>query len=140
MSEQQRTTPDLEKPAADNSPAAGSGDRPSAGAHRRTDPAEPNPAANQRAGEAPVDGSDGVNDAEQGGAASSQPSDARAHADRKQGSSDAGSPAAAAGERPVPDVEQSVDDAAGSTHSASHDRAVTGVHRPSAPSGEVSPS
>ena len=41
----------LDEAAADNSPAAPAGERPSSGAFRRTDPAEPTPAANQRAGE-----------------------------------------------------------------------------------------
>jgi hypothetical protein len=52
MTEQDSTSDsDLADVAAENSPAAPAGERPRSGADRRTDPAEPNPAANQRAGE-----------------------------------------------------------------------------------------
>jgi hypothetical protein len=134
----------LEQAAADNSPAAPAGERPSAGAQRRTDPSEPTPAANQRAGESDVerdgDASGGVGDAEQGSGVSSQnPQPVQATPERHRSSSDPGSSAAAAGEVPVPAVEKTADDTAGATQSASHDRPVTGVHRPSAPNGEVSP-
>ena len=123
--------------AAQNSPQA-PGERPGAGYQRRTDPAEPHPAANQRAGQPDVRSGDGVDNAETGGASSSQTA-AAPPAERRHGSSDAGSSAAAAGEVPVPAVEHSHDDAAGDSDSATHDRPVTGVHRPSAPNGEVAP-
>jgi hypothetical protein len=56
MSEQDSTSDDaLADVAAENGPAAPAGERPSAGAERRTDPAESNPAANQRAGEQEVE-------------------------------------------------------------------------------------
>ncbi|MDX6255902.1 MAG: hypothetical protein QOJ11_2236 [Frankiales bacterium] len=129
----------LEQAASDNSPAAPEGERPSGGAQRRTDPAEANPAANQRAGEALVGPSGDVD--REGTAARSAQSVGPVHAEprRHRGGSSAGSSAAAAGEVPVPPVEKTQDDAAGGTDSATHDRPVTGVHRPSAPSGEVAP-
>ncbi|MDX6227693.1 MAG: hypothetical protein QOI76_1083 [Frankiales bacterium] len=96
------------------------------------------PAANQRAGEALV-GPSGEADREDTAARSAQ-SVGPVHAEpRHRGGSSAGSSAAAAGEVPVPPVEKTQDDAAGETDSATHDRPVTGVHRPSAPSGEVAP-
>src|ERR1700710_2018957 len=126
----------LDEAAADNSPAAPAGERPSSGAFRRTDPAEPTPAANQRAGERDVDASAGVGDSEQGSAVSEQsPDQVQPTPERHRSSSDPGSSAAAAGEVPVPAVELTADDGAGATQSATHDRPVTGVHRPSAPNG-----
>jgi hypothetical protein len=142
MTEQDRTSGKLAEAAAENSPAAPAGERPGSGAERRTDPSEQNPAANQRAGEHTVESGSaadgGVRNADDHGAAS-QSSAGQATPERHRDASSPGSSAAAAGEVPVPAVEKSQDDAAGGTESATHDRPVTGVHRPSAPSGEVSP-
>ena len=57
--------------------------------------------------------------------------------ERRTGSSDPGSSAAAQGERPQPHVEQT--QTGDAEPGESHERPVTGVHRPSAPSGEVGP-
>ncbi|MDX6243542.1 MAG: hypothetical protein QOE76_1265 [Frankiales bacterium] len=143
MTEQDSTNEsELADAAVQNSPAAPAGHRPGSGADRRTDPAEPTPAANQRSGERPVEGDraddGGVGSADDAGATTQTTTPPAAPARRRDASAP-GSSAAAAGEVPVPAVEKAQDDAAGATDSATHDRPVTGVHRPSAPSGEVSP-
>jgi hypothetical protein len=149
MSEQSATDQSgLADAASENAPAGAGSERPSAGAERRIDPSEPTPAANQRAGERSVgaeassEPDDGVNNAEQpaqGTTETQRPiNDTGDVPQRRQGSSDAASSAAASGEVPVPAVEASHRDA--DSHAGRTDeRPVTGVHRPASPSGEVSP-
>jgi hypothetical protein len=140
MTDQENTAGNgLEQAASDNSPAAPEGERPSAGAQRRTDPAEPNPAANQRAGETEVAQSEGVQKADTAVGSTQSTGPAQAEPQRHRAASSPGSSAAAAGEVPVVPAEKAQDDAAGGTDAATHERPVTGVHRPSAPSGEVAP-
>jgi hypothetical protein len=142
MTEQDSTSGRLAQSAAENGPSAPAGERPASGAERRTDPSEPNPAANQRADEHTVESGStaegGVGNADDREAAA-QSGAGQGTPPRRRDASSPGSSAAAAGEVPVPAVETSQADAAGGTESATHDRPVTGVHRPSAPSGEVSP-
>jgi hypothetical protein len=149
MSEQSATNQSgLADAASENNPSA-AGERPSSGAERRVDPAEPTPAANQRAGERSVgaesssEPDDGVNNAEQPAQSSTesqQPITATGDVpERRQGADDASSSGAAAGEVPVPQVEQAHHDAAAQAGARTDERPVTGVHRPAAPSGEVSP-
>jgi hypothetical protein len=138
----------LAEAASENSPSA-AGERPAAGAERRIDPAEPTPAANQRAGERSVGAENapepdkGINNAEQPAQATTEMQQSITETgdtpERRQGADDASSSGAAAGEVPVPVVEQSHRDAAARSGARTDERPVTGVHRPSAPSGEVSP-
>ncbi|MDX6212918.1 MAG: hypothetical protein QOF82_2005 [Frankiales bacterium] len=140
MTDQENTAGSgLEQAASDNNPAAPEGERPSTGAQRRTDPAEPNPAANQRSGETDVAQTGGVREPDADAVSTQSTGAAQAEPQRHRADSSAGSSAAAAGEVPVVPVEKTQDDAAGETDAATHERPVTGVHRPSAPSGEVSP-
>jgi hypothetical protein len=149
MSEQSATNQSgLADAASENNPSA-AGERPSAGAERRLDPSEPTPAANQRAGEESVgaetsyEPDDGINNAEQpagGTSENQQPINETGDVpERRQGANDATSSGAAAGEVPVPQVEQAQHDAAARSGAPTDERPVTGVHRPAAPSGEVSP-
>jgi hypothetical protein len=142
MSEQDSTASGLNDAAAENAPEGADGERPASGAERRVDPAQPTPAANQRSGErrqdAPADvpGRTAPDVPAAPGTSETVGAASVAVPVRSHGESDAGSPAAASGEIPARSVEQLQDDA---DRLRTDERPVTGVHRPAAPSGEVSP-